>query len=64
MKTAVCGLLTLTSVSNAAEATMVNSYSEEKKVEMMDHVVSECKGRYLEALSIMHPGDEPGRALN
>ena len=32
--------------------------------QLVENVVSECKGRFLNALTILYPEDEPGRALD
>ena len=52
-------LTKLAAVSHAAQAETV----QEDNSHYMAKVIDECKGGYLNAISLLHPDDKPGQAF-
>ena len=59
MKIPFASLLVLTAVT-ATSAEDDAAFQNQ----LMDTVVSDCKGRFLSTLPTLYPGGEPGRALD
>ena len=67
MKAAVRNLVTL-SASTALMAHAAEIGEEEVNPQVADqlfeNVVNECKGRFETSLALLHPADDPGRAID
>ena len=59
MKSSFVTLLALVASHAAADAA-----SDALQTQLVEGVITECKGRFLSTLVLIYPEDEPGRALD